>query len=246
MANQKHLRIIQEGIKAWNAWRETHPGAHPNLVGANLSGADLGGADLFQANLSMVNVSNANLSDAIFIDADLTQANLRGANLSGAMLSQANLSGADLMGSYLGSAELTLANLEGANLRQADLWWTRLGTTNVSGADLSGAKIGRTIFEDIDLSAINGLENVIHKAPSTIGIDTVYRSQGRIPEAFLRGAGVPEEFITQIPALVASVSPIQFQSCFISHSHQDKEFARRLHSAMQSQNLRVWFAPEEM
>ncbi|PYV49823.1 MAG: hypothetical protein DMG92_09865, partial [Acidobacteria bacterium] len=75
---------------------------------------------------------------------------------------------------------------------------------------------------------------------------TLYRSQGRISEVFLRGAGVLEEFITQVPALVASVSPIQFQSCFISYSHQDEEFARRLHSAMRSENLRVWFAPEEM
>ena len=246
MANQKHLKIIKLGIKAWNAWRERHPGAHPDLVGANLAGADLGEANLFQANLSRANLSKANLSSAVFIDANLTQANLKDANLMSANLSQADLSQADLMRAYLGSAELTLANLGAANLREAHLWWTRLGTTNVYGADFSRATLGHTIFEDIDLRDVKGLERVIHKGPSTIGIDTVYRSQGRIPEAFLRGAGVPEEFITQIPALVASVSPIQFQSCFISYSHEDEEFAKRLHSALRSQNLRVWFASEEM
>lgn len=246
MANQKHLKVLKLGTKAWNAWREKHPGAHPNLVGANLTGEDLDQANFFQANLSMADLSKASLSYAVFIDANLTQANLKDANLMGANLSQADLSQADLMSAYLGSAELTLANLRAANLREAHLWWTRLGTTNVFGADFSRAKLGHTIFEDMDLRDVKGLERVIHKGPSTIGIDTVYRSQGHIPEAFLRGAGVPEEFITQIPALVASVSPIQFQSCFISYSHEDNEFAKRLHSAMQSENLRVWFAPEEM
>src|SRR5262249_44783765 len=32
-----------------------------------------------------------------------------------------------------------------------------------------------------------------------------------------------------------------FSSCFISHSSADKEFARRLHSRMREEGLRVWF-----
>jgi hypothetical protein len=36
---------------------------------------------------------------------------------------------------------------------------------------------------------------VKHGAPSSIGIDTIYRSAGKVPEGFLRGAGVPETFI---------------------------------------------------
>jgi hypothetical protein len=32
----------------------------------------------------------------------------------------------------------------------------------------------------------------IHNGPSTIGIDTIYNSGGKIPEIFLRGAGVPK------------------------------------------------------
>jgi len=46
------------------------------------------------------------------------------------------------------------------------------------------------------LSAVKGLETVTHRGPSTIGPDTIYRSQGKIPEAFLRGAGVPDDFIS--------------------------------------------------
>ena len=39
---------------------------------------------------------------------------------------------------------------------------------------------------------------------------------------------------------------IQWDSCFISHSTKDDEFARRLHSRMRESNMRVWFAPEDL
>ena len=42
------------------------------------------------------------------------------------------------------------------------------------------------------------------------------------------------------------MQPIQYQSCFISDSSQDEEFARRLHEKMRGEKLRVWFAPEDM
>jgi len=80
--------------------------------------------------------------------------------------------------------------------------------------------------------------------PSTIGIDTLFKSEGKIPDEFLREAGVPDDFVTFIPSFVGQA--IQFYSCFISYSHQDEEFSQRLHSRMRSENLRVWFAPEDM
>ena len=71
-----------------------------------------------------------------------------------------------------------------------------------------------------------------HEGPSTIGVDTIYRSQGKIPEVFLRGAGLPDEFIDYIGSLVGR--PIQFYSCFISYAGEDQEFAERLHDDLQA------------
>jgi len=81
---------------------------------------------------------------------------------------------------------------------------------------------------DNDPSTVKGLETAGHFGPSTIGIDTIYKSRGNIPEAFLRGAGVPEDFIVYMKSLAGN--PIEFYSCFISYSSQDDEFARRLHA----------------
>ena len=77
-----------------------------------------------------------------------------------------------------------------------------------------------------------------HVGPSTIGIDTIYKSKGNIPEVFLRGAGVPEDFIVYMRSLVGKA--IDFYSCFISYSSQDDDFAQRLYADLQAKNVRCW------
>jgi hypothetical protein len=102
-----------------------------------------------------------------------------------------------------------------------------------------------TLLGHVDLSTVKGLDTVRHYGPSTIGIDTIYRSHGKIPEVFLRGAGVPDDFIAYISSFIAG-QPIQFYSCFISYSSQDQEFAERLHADLQRKKVRSWFALEDM
>jgi uncharacterized protein YjbI with pentapeptide repeats len=229
MANQEQLDVLEQGVEAWNQWRQEQGAIYPDLSDAILSDAILSDAILSGANLSSADLSSADLSDA-----DLGGANLSGANLSGANLSSANLSFADLSDANLGGANLTDADLSGANLSSADL----------SGADLSDARVGWTVFGNVDLSVVKGLETAVHEGPSTIGIDTIYASHGDIPEAFLKGAGVDDTFITYVRSLVGK--PIEYYSCFISYSSKDEAFARRLYADLQSNNVRCWFAPEDL
>jgi hypothetical protein len=92
------------------------------------------------------------------------------------------------------------ADLDGADLNGADL----------DGANLSGAIVGRTEFGHVDLSVVKGLETVNHYRPSTIGIDTIYKSKGKIPPVFLRGCGMPDNFIAYVGSLVGK--PIEYYS----------------------------------
>jgi len=85
---------------------------------------------------------------------------------------------------------------------------------------------------------------VHHDGPSVIGIDTIFRSQGDINQSFLRGCGVPDEFIAYAKSLVAH--PIQFYSCFISYSTNDQAFADRLYADLQNKGVRCWFAPHDV
>ena len=72
----------------------------------------------------------------------------------------------------------------------------------------------------------------------SLSIDTLHRSHGDIPEVFLRGYGVPENLIAYMRSLVTR--PIDFYSCFISYSHADKAFARRVHDTLQGHGIRCW------
>jgi hypothetical protein len=35
MANPEHLKILEQGVKTWNRWREQNPKAIPELGGAH-------------------------------------------------------------------------------------------------------------------------------------------------------------------------------------------------------------------
>jgi hypothetical protein len=95
-----------------------------------------------------------------------------------------------------------------------------------------------TVFADIDLSAVKGLENVRHFGPSTIGVDTIYKSRGNIPEVFLRGAGVPENLITYMRSLMGTA--LDFYKCFISFTEADDLFSERLYNDLQGAGVRCW------
>ena len=232
MANPGHLEILKQGVEQWNKWREEHPDVRPNLREVDLRWAKLTGA---------------NLSEAYFGEANLSEADLGGVNLRLANLRRANLSGGHLRGAYFRGADLFGANLFGANLSGADLGEVYFLGASLRGADLSGADFTKaqtrgTIFADVDLSAAKGLETIDHRGPSSVGIDTIFKSRGKIPEVFLRGCGVPDEFIKSLASLVAN----GFHSCFISYSTKDQEFADRLDADLQAKGVRCWFAPHDI
>ena len=235
MANQKHLDILAKGVKAWNAWRWENRDVYPSLGHTDLSGA----------NLRCANLSDADLLDANLSGMDLRSADLRGADLSRANLGgRANLVGANLVGANLSGANLGFADLRGADLNGADLSFANMDGANLGGADLSGATCGRTHFADVDFSEVLGLDDIKHRFPSHIGIDTIYRSAGKIPESFLRGCGVPESFITCVRSLKGSA--FEFYSCFISYRTKDQDFADRLYADLQARGVRCWFAPHDI
>jgi hypothetical protein len=132
MADPDHLKMLRQGVAAWNAWRQRAPLTIPNLSEASLPGADLRGADLRAANFSEANLYAANL-----IAANLGVANFGRANLSWADLSSADLSWANLSGADLSSADLFYARLVGVDITNANLTSCRIFGASVWGLKLS-------------------------------------------------------------------------------------------------------------
>lgn len=109
------------------------------------------------------------------------------------------------------------------------------------------ARFGGTVLVDCDLSDCVGLDTqgeLSYLGPSFIDHLTL-RKSGRLPTSFLRGVGLPENFIDYIPSLFWE-NPLDFYSCFISYSSEDKDFAERLHADLQNRGVRCWFAPKDL
>jgi hypothetical protein len=245
MADEEQLRILKQGPKAWNDWRQQHGGPglradfrRADLTKINLSEADLSGADLSKAKLFQANVYGARLRAAALLLADL-----REANLSRADLSSADLNGADLSRADFNRANLSEADFRGAHLRKALFTRAILSGTDLGGADLNEVIFSETIVSNVDLSTCKHLENILHHGPSQIDIRTLQRS-GPLPLAFLRGVGLPDALIEYLPSLLNQA--IQHYSCFISYSSEDHEFVHRLHADLQDKGVRCWFAPHDM
>lgn len=233
MANPEHLQILDQGVGAWNQWRAKNPAITPELECANLSALELCGINLEHASLAGANISYC----------DLTGANLHGAHLFETRmidsdLIRVNFSNAFVVEVTFAESRLNYADFYGAHFEYVDLSFAQLGGANFT--QVNGHSI---VFGDNDLSTVVGLETVDHHGPSVIGVDTVYRSKGNIPEGFLRGCGTPEDFIVYMRSLAGK--PIEMYSCFISYSARDQEFAEHLHADLQNAGVRCWFAPHD-
>jgi len=253
--------LVRAELSGANLFRANLQAAHlhrANLNGADLRRANLNGADLRRASLVGANLAGAHLSAAL-----LTGASLAGAHLAGAHLSRADLRYTDLTRANLTHADLTRANLTDANLAYANLSAANLDNASLTGADLSGANliqanlnhalldemdltaatIGWTSLGDLDLRSVLGLDTVFHRGPSTLGVDTLALSRGGVPEEFLRGVGVPEEWIAPIHSLAGGVT--EPFAHFIRYAPEDETFAKRLCTDLQAKSLRCWRAPIE-
>jgi len=274
MADQEHLEILLQGKEVWKEWKLQHLDLIVDLTGADLSGADLSSTELTRVDLSHANLSRADLSGAYLSGAKFERANLGAAKLVRtylpvtrfvrADLERADLSGANLEGANFSRANLTGADLSRANLLKAHFTLSILNNVNLAGADMNNSQLGYTQLGNLDLSTAIGLSTVQHYFPSTLGVDTLYRSGGNIPESFLRGCGLRDWEIEAFNLYRTDLTParateilyrvhelrtnpaIQFHSCFISYSSKDQSFTDNLYESLQEIGVRCWYAPESM
>jgi len=228
MADERLVKQLKKSVATWNAWRQSE--FHETL-------------DLRRARLRDVSLSGADLSGVDLSEADLFGADLQCVDLYGADLHSANLEAAILTNARLSLASLRYSNLRGTDLSRANLDLTNLVYANLFGANFTETHLLETIFADVDLNGVIGLETCIHSGPSIIDHRTLQNSPS-LPLSFLRGVGLPDNFIDYLPSLLGQA--IQYYSCFISYSSKDQDFADRLHADLQDKGVRCWFAPHDL
>ena len=152
MANKRQLKILQQGVAAWNEWRKKNPEKEIDLSRSDLHEADLCRANLANANLTDVNFERAKLKKANLMNADLSGSNLMDSDLSEANLYSALLINADLNNAFLQSANLCFACLDEALLVRTDLFRANLSNASLVRAVLEGAYLFDSNLCRADLS----------------------------------------------------------------------------------------------
>lgn len=236
MASPSFVELLRRDPAAWNGWRRDNADVVPNLDAVELNGLVLDGA-----NLDDVVLFEAGLANASLVGASLRRAVLQGADLHGANLRSADLSDADLSGTWNRDPTARLVWPTGADLRDASLHDTLFARTALRGCKLGGARLNRTIFSDVNLSLAQGLEDAIHEGPSQVTFSTLARSRGVLSRAFFSRCGVPEAVLRSVLVPKPGGAPDQYDSCFISHSSEDVEFAESLVERLTNAGLSVWY-----
>jgi uncharacterized protein YjbI with pentapeptide repeats len=213
MANKNHEEILRQGWRVWYRWHTNHPDEKLDLKGSYFSEIDLGSIDL----------NGVDLSQSHFYKVKFEYTNLRKANLSGASLQHCSFS----------SGSLLEANLSGA-----DLFHTQFHDVDLREADFEGCFCGYTIFANVDLSTTKGLEKVNHYSASTLGFDTLVLSRGKISDHFLRGCGISDNLIHNLPSFVQEAT--QYNSCLLMYHQVDKVLVERLYNRLQAAGVRCW------
>ena len=249
MADQEQVDILRQGARVWNEWRKNHPTTLINLTGAALE---------------KTNLSHADLEDMDLLEIDLQEADLSHANLSSTNFSGANLFRADVYSADLSSAIFRQAYLPQVNFMAANLWRTNLSEAIINGANFTDTQFGSTNFGAMDLSDAKCLEKAFHRSGSTIGVDTLKFSRGKVPESFMRGCGLSDWEIEQTklynPDLsnddvnkilyrmyeLRATQALQISPLFISYSHADDKFVNKIEGALNKKGIRFWRDIHEM
>lgn len=156
MANELHLKIINQGVEWWNFWREKNSGVRPDLSkfefknldlsGANFSNANFYGTEFINCNLVSSNFSGSNMIFVNFSNSKVDSANLTKVKLDNALGKKAEFSGARINNSSLTGVEFLNCIFRGAEIKKSCLFGAKLDNSNFEcvnfwKSDLSVASI---------------------------------------------------------------------------------------------------------
>jgi uncharacterized protein YjbI with pentapeptide repeats len=167
MANEVHVEILNQGVEAWNRWREDHPDIHPDLAGLNLREDDQGKgktsygppldpeSGIFMREFKGINFSHANLRGALLYSIDFSGANFYRANLIEADLEWSLFYKADLSYTHLNDANLSEACFNEANISWTMCTHAQWIRAKLVGVDFTRAMIVGCNMIEADLAGSN-------------------------------------------------------------------------------------------
>lgn len=229
-ATQADLREISAADGDWSFVIATQAQCHK---------ADFSRCEMREIMFDEAHLIATRLREAVLVEASLRSAKLFRADLRGSDLTQAQCADAEWVDARLDSARVHDAGFERCRMFGADCRGAEFLRANLRQAKFDEAWLGHTRIRECDLSSTFGLENVRHFGPTSLDAETLERS-GKLPAAFLYGAGVP------VAAGVPSGKTPRGPVCFVAFAGRDAELAGRLRLDLMANGVRTWLQPEEV
>jgi len=142
------------------------------------------------------------------------------------------------------NSEYFYLSITKSDFSQAELLELQFQYGSILESEFKDSTFGSLVFVSVTLSKLLNLDLITHRSGSYIDANSLLSNASELPKVFLRGIGLSDNFIDYLSSF--SESAIQYYSCFISYSHKDELFAKRLHNDLQNEGVRCWFAPEDM
>jgi hypothetical protein len=203
-----------------------------------LRNVDFSGLNAHDLSLRAAVIESSRLNHCEFRDIDLCRAIVRDTDISATVFRDASFHGAKLERCTVRQSIFGECDFSSASLAE-----TLFQECRFAGGTMARTGFKKTVLASVELAEVREIEHAIHRAPSTVGIDTIFLSGG-LPEGFLQGVGAPDIFISYASSFAGT--SIYLLSCFISYSSFDESFARRLHGDLQARGVRCWFAPHDL
>ena len=163
MANELHVRMLNDGMADWNLWRDRHPEIIPDLEEAdlnckNLSNYNLNFANLRSAKLDRCIISNSMLKGVNFTNCNLTLSYLNGTNLSNCDFTNSILKYSNLSSSFISECVFTESLMVGidfsaSNIKKSNFEYASLNRAKFFSTKINSCKMTAAVIDDIHIDA---------------------------------------------------------------------------------------------
>ena len=230
-----------------------------NLTGTSLVNAEgenvrFGEAKLLKCNARSSSLTTADFRDIEMIEVDFTGARLMHSDMSNSRLRKCSLEGAQMLGANFTNAKLIETQFHDVNCPNgifinSDLSNTDLRNSNFSGSDFSGCDLHNALLCNSDLEGANMTHANLHYADlgnaNLINVD-LYQADLKATRVYfedIRSSNILTGQLRDGSLVIERANKVRV---FISYSHNDSAFARRLEDALRAKSIDVWIDSQEI
>lgn len=230
-----------------------------NLTGTSLLNAHgdkvrFGKAKLMECNARSSNLASADFRQTELNEVDLTGARLQHSDLSNSRLCRCSLEGAQMLGANFTNAKLINTQFHDINCPNgifinSDLSNTDLRNSNFSSSNFTSCNLQNAVLCDSDLEGADVTHANLNFADlrnANLNKVDLYKADLKATRVYFENIQSSSILTNQLRDGSLVIERANRVRVFISYSHNDLVFARRLEDALRARSIDVWIDSQEI